>query len=74
MESFIERHPPESRIDTIGALDPLYCLAMLALQNGRADQAAKLFGRVAQVAEFSPVQKEIFAAARYHESLSRERG
>lgn len=69
--AFIELHPPEQQAGVAGSLDPLYCLAMLALQRGRAYEAAELFGRVALAAQGSE-QQELLRSARYHESLSRE--
>lgn len=53
-----------------GALDPLFCLAMLALQTERPEEAADLFGRVARLAEERAGRADLREAARYHEELS----
>jgi SAM-dependent methyltransferase len=70
--SLIERHPPEAHAGSPGALDPLYCLGMLALQRGRAEDAAELFHRVAVAASTSPAQEDILRSARQHEVQSRK--
>jgi SAM-dependent methyltransferase len=49
------------------ALDSLYCLGMLALQQDRPDDAAELFGRVHRLAGR---RAEILWSARLHEGLS----
>jgi SAM-dependent methyltransferase len=49
------------------ALDSLYCLGMLALQQKRPDDAAELFGRVHRLAGR---RAEILWSARLHEGLS----
>ncbi|HYR29567.1 MAG TPA: class I SAM-dependent methyltransferase, partial [Thermoanaerobaculia bacterium] len=71
----IETQRAEEEAGASTFLDPLYCLAMLALQQGRAGEAAEQFRRVAQAAERSggEAQREMLRTARYHESLSRER-
>jgi SAM-dependent methyltransferase len=51
-------------------LDPLFCLAMLALQTERPGEAADLFGRVARLAEERAERADLREAARYHEELS----
>jgi SAM-dependent methyltransferase len=56
--------------DPHGTLDPLYCLGMLALQQGRHEEAAELFHRVAVAAEQSPTQQHLVEPARHHEMLS----
>lgn len=53
-----------------GALDPLFCLAMLALQTERPGEAADLFGRVARLTEERAERSGLHEAARYHEELS----
>ncbi len=58
--------------DSTGALDSLYCLGMLALQHGRAEEAADLFHRVAVAAATSPSQQDLVRSARHHELLSRK--
>jgi hypothetical protein len=47
---------------------------MLALQQGRAGQAAELFRRVGQAADRYGVEerRELARSARYHEELSRQ--
>ncbi|HKH49817.1 MAG TPA: methyltransferase domain-containing protein [Thermoanaerobaculia bacterium] len=57
-------------------LDPLFCLGMLALHQGRPGEAADLFGRVHRLAGLAgPERAELLGAARYHEALSlREAG
>jgi len=74
MALVIERDPPEDRAGSPGALDPLYCLAMLALQRGRSGEAAELFRRVAVAAEGAGANgpQELLRSARDHERLSRE--
>jgi SAM-dependent methyltransferase len=57
--------------ESAGSLDPLYCLAMLALQTGRAEEAAELFHRVGLAAERFGAG-ELLRSARHHETLSRE--
>ena len=56
------------------SLDPLYCLAMLALQQGRASEAAALFGRVSETAvrHGAADDNALLQSARYHEALSRK--
>jgi SAM-dependent methyltransferase len=49
------------------ALDAIYCLAMLALQQGRHGEAAELFGRVQQMAG---ERTDLLESARFHEELS----
>lgn len=58
-----------------GALDPLFCLGMLALQQARPGEAADLFGRVYRSAgrRAAPERAEILWSARYHEALSLHR-
>jgi SAM-dependent methyltransferase len=51
-------------------LDPLFCLAMLALQTERPGEAADLFGRVARLAEERAERADLREAARDHEELS----
>jgi hypothetical protein len=68
--SLIKRNPPEEHVGSPAALDPLFSLGMLALQQGRAEEAAELFQRVAAAAEKSPVHQDILQSARHHESLS----
>ena len=60
--------------DSLTSLDPLYCLGMLALQTGRADEAAEWFHRVSLTAERSGAEgrEELLRSARHHELLSRE--
>jgi 2-polyprenyl-3-methyl-5-hydroxy-6-metoxy-1,4-benzoquinol methylase len=72
--SWIDSQSPEARGATIASLDPLFCLAMLALQQGRAGQAAELFRRVGQAADRYGVEerRELARSARYHEELSRQ--
>lgn len=55
-----------------GALDPPFCLAMLALQQARPDEAAELFGRVYRSAgrRAAPERADLLWSARYHEALS----
>lgn len=58
-----------------GALDPLFCLAMLALQRQRPDEAADLFGHVYRITgrlsdRGGPERADLLWAARYHEGLS----
>lgn len=50
-------------------LDSLYCLGMLALQQGRPDEAAELFARVHRLAGSA----EIGRSAQLHEGLSLHR-
>ena len=70
--SLIERISPEEHAGSPGALDPLYCLGMLALQQGRAEEAAELFHRVVAAADGSPVQQDVLRSARQHELQSRK--
>lgn len=58
--------------DSSDALDPLYCLGMLALQKGRVEEAAELFHRVAEAVATSPSQQDLLRSARQHELLSRK--
>jgi 2-polyprenyl-3-methyl-5-hydroxy-6-metoxy-1,4-benzoquinol methylase len=62
----------DTQTSDVASLDPLFCLAMLALQQGRAGEAAELFGRVAKAAERQE-RTELVQSARYHEELSRQR-
>jgi SAM-dependent methyltransferase len=57
------------------SLDPLFCLAMLALQLGRAGEAADLFRRVREAAERSDPgdSNGMLRLARLHEAMSLER-
>jgi SAM-dependent methyltransferase len=57
------------------SLDPLFCLAMLALQLGRAGEAAELFRRVSEAAERRDPgdSNEMLRLARLHEVMSLER-
>lgn len=57
-------------IERTGALDPLYCLGMLALQRGRYGEAEDLFHRVVAAAEKSSERQDILETARHHELLS----
>jgi SAM-dependent methyltransferase len=58
-----------------GALDPVFCLGMLALHQERPEEAADLFGRVYQSAgrRAAPERAELLWSARYHEALSLQR-
>ncbi|HEX7186405.1 MAG TPA: class I SAM-dependent methyltransferase, partial [Thermoanaerobaculia bacterium] len=58
-----------------GALDPLFCLGMLALQQARPGEAADLFGRVYRSAgrRAAPERADLLWSARYHEALSLRR-
>jgi hypothetical protein len=60
----ISRQPEDSSAE---ALDALYCLAMLALQQGRPGEAAELFARVQQMAGG---RTDLLESARFHEELS----
>jgi hypothetical protein len=50
-----------------GALDPPFCLGMLALHQGRPAEAADLFGRVHRLAGG---RADLLAAARHHQEMS----
>lgn len=58
-----------------GALDPLFCLGMLALQRGRAEEAAAWFRKVADAAARSSREDErtLLLLAQEHERISVER-
>lgn len=58
-----------------GALDPLFCLGMLAFHRERPDEAADLFGRVYRSAgrRAAPQRADLLWSARYHEALSLRR-
>jgi SAM-dependent methyltransferase len=60
----ISRQPVET---TAEALDSLYCLAMLALQQERPGEAADLFARVQKLAG---ERADLLLSARFHEELS----
>lgn len=72
LEPRVLRQVEEGETDP-GALDPLYCLGMLALQTQRPDEAADLFGRVVRLTEGKAERVDLRAAARYHEELSLDR-
>jgi len=57
---------------TAGALDPVYCLAMLALHRGRHAEAAERFRFVFRSASVKgvPERASLLWSARYHEALS----
>lgn len=57
-----------------GALDPVYCLAMLALHRGRHAEAAEMFGFVHRAAAVHPrpERAQLLALARDHEELARK--
>ena len=59
------------QIEQQPSLDPLFCLAMLALQTGRGEEGAELFGRLRLAAERAGAE-EMAGRARYHEMLSME--
>jgi TolA-binding protein len=59
----------ESAVDA-EARDSLYCLGMLALHQGRAGEAAELFGRVQRLGGEGGERSPIHWRARLHEGLS----
>jgi SAM-dependent methyltransferase len=58
-----------------GALDPLFCLGMLALHRGRPGEAAEQFGTVRRVAarHAKPERADLLSSACHHEALSLQR-
>lgn len=63
----------EAGEESPGALDPLFCLGMLALQRERPEEAADLFGRVYRIAGrgAEPGRADLLWSSRYHEALAR---